>query len=136
MITDMWSLGIVCAVLLTGKSVFDNTNDDHASPATIVNATADFDLAKTFHSPLWQSVTTSAKDFVRNLLVLDEKERLNVDQALEHNWFTERRNDIKQQYDQAIRGWLPSKPLLDFKEDLAIAREASRDPRGVCFSRT
>ena len=133
MATDMWSLGIISALMLTGEFVFESSKNEYASPAATLNAAAECDLAKTVHSPLWQNVSNLAKDFVGNLLVLDEKARLNVEQALEHVWFTDdkRKEVIQHQYEEAIRGWMPSRPLLDFKEDLALFRQASKSTLDV-----
>ena len=129
----MWSLGIISALILTGESIFGNSGNEHASPAAVLNAAAECDLAKMVDSPLWQNVSTLAKDFVRNLLILDEKARFTVEQALEHGWFTEckRRQGIQQQYQSAIQGWMPSRPLLDFKEDLAVFKEARKSTLDV-----
>ena len=133
MAMDMWSLGIISALILTGESVFEGSHDGFASPAATLNAAAECDLGKMVQSPLWQSISNLAKDFVRNLLALDEKARLNVEQALEHGWFTEYKGkeDIQQQYRDAIQGWMPSRPLLDFKEDLAVFRQASKSTLDV-----
>lgn len=133
MATDMWSMGIITALLLTGESVFENSKNENSSRAAILDAAAECDLTKMVHSPHWHSVNDRAKDFVRNLLVLDEEARLNVEQALEHEWFTDckRKKDIHQRYEDAIRGWMPSRPLLDFKEDLAVFREASKSTLDV-----
>ena len=133
MATDMWSLGIISALMLTGEFVFESSNNGNASPAAALDAAAECDLAKIVHSPLWQNISSLAKDFVRNLLVLNEKARLNVEQALEHVWFTDdkRREVIQHQYEEAIGGWMPSRPLLDFKEDLALFRQASKSTLDV-----
>ena len=127
MAADMWSIGIITALLLTGESVFEDSKNEYFSPAAVSDAAAECDLAKMVHSPLWQSVNNLAQDFVRNLLILDEEARLNADQALKHEWFTDckRKKEIQQKYEDAIRGWMPSRPLLDFKEDLAVFREAN-----------
>ena len=129
----MWSLGIISALMLTGESVFENSKNESSSPAAALNAAAECDLTKMAQSPLWQNVSNLAKDFVRNLLVLDEKARLNAEQALEHVWFTDnkRREVIQHQYREAIGGWMPSRPLLDFKEDLALFRQASKSTLDV-----
>ena len=133
MATDMWSLGVISALMLTEESAFESSKNEDASSAAALNAAAECDLAKKIHSPLWQNVSNLAKDFIRNLLVLDEKARLNVEQALEHVWFTdyERREVIQHQYKEAIGGWMPSRPLLDFKEDLALFRQASKSTLDV-----
>lgn len=133
MATDMWSLGIISALMLTGEFVLESFKNENASPAAALDAAAECDLAKTIHSPLWQNISNLAKDFVRNLLILDEKARLSVEQALEHVWFTDdkRRKVIRHQYEEAIGGWMPSRPLLDFKEDLALFRQASKSTLDV-----
>ena len=133
MATDMWSLGIMSALMLTGEFVFESSKDENASPAAALNAAAECDLAKMVHSPLWHNVSNLAKDFVCSLLVLDENARLDVEQALEHVWFTDdkRREVIQHLYKEAIEGWMPSRPLLDFKEDLALFRQASKSTLDV-----
>ena len=133
MATDMWSLGIISALMLTGEFVFESSKDENASSAAALNGIAEYDLSEMVQSTLWQNVSNPAKDFVRRLLVLDEKARLNVEQALEHVWFTDykRREVIQHQYKEAIGGWMPSRPLLDFKEDLALFRQASKSTLDV-----
>lgn len=133
MAADMWSIGIITALLLTGKSVFEDSRSDYYSSAALMDAAAECDLTKMGQSSLWQGVSNLAKDFVRNLLILDEKARLNVGQALKHEWFTDEKHEknIKHKYADAIRGWMPSRPLLDFEEDLALFSEVSRSTLDV-----
>ena len=133
MASDMWSIGIVTALLFTGESVFANSDNRYASSMAILDAASECDLAKMENDSRWQNVDDLGKDFVKGLLVLDEKVRLDVNQALKHGWFTtgKRQKDIKQKYEVTIRGWMPTKPLLDFKEDLAVYREASKSELDV-----
>ena len=133
MATDMWSIGIITTLLLTGESVFENSNNKDASSAAVLDAAAECDLAKMDIHPHWQTVSNLGKTFVKSLLILDEKARLKVEHALQHGWFTngERKETIQKEYEEAIRGWMPSRPLLDFKEDLAWYRDASRSTLDV-----
>ncbi len=133
MATDMWSIGIITTLLLTGESVFENSKNKDASSAAVLDAAAECDLAKMDIHSNWQTVSNIGKTFVRSLLILDEKARLKVEQALQHGWFTngERKETIQKEYEEAIRGWMPSRPLLDFKEDLALYRDASRSTLDV-----
>lgn len=39
-----------------------------------------------FPSPYWDDVSDLAKDLIRQLLVVNPKERLNADQILAHPW--------------------------------------------------
>lgn len=133
MATDLWSVGIITTLLLTGESIFENSKDKYASSAAALDAAAECDLAKMDHNSLWHTVNDLGKGFVKGLLVLDEKARLEVGQALKHGWFTNgtRKKIMQQEYEDAIRGWMPSRPLLDFKEDLALFREASKSTLDV-----
>lgn len=135
MATDMWSIGIITTLLFTGESVFENSKNRYASSAAIMDAAAECDLAKMEHDSLWQTVNDLAKDFVKCLLVLDEEARLHVNQALKHGWFTsgKRQKGIQQKYEVAIRGWMPTRPLLDFKEDLIAYKKSSKITLDVRF---
>lgn len=37
--------------------------------------------------PVWENISDEGKDFVKNLLIVDPKERLNATGALAHEWF-------------------------------------------------
>ena len=124
----MWSVGIITTLILTGESVFEMSQDEDGLSAANLDAATQYNLAKIDHDSAWQVVNDLGKGFVKGLLVLDEKKRLDVEQALEHGWFTDgkRKKTIQKKYEEAIRGWMPSRPLLDFKEDLNLFREASK----------
>lgn len=134
----MWSLGIITTLILTGDSVFDMSQDEDALSAANLDAAAQYNLTKIDHDSAWHMVNDLGKGFVKGLLVLDEKVRLDVGQALEHGWFTdgERKKTIQKKYEEAIRGWMPSRPLLDFKQDLSLFKEASRSTLDVRSSAT
>lgn len=64
--TDMWSIGVICYVLLSGLSPFLGENDKE----TFVNVTkAQFD----FDDESFDDITPDAKDFIEKLLVKDPK---------------------------------------------------------------
>ena len=139
MAVDMWSVGCVTSVLLAGNSYFVNTQDSgykRHSSAAIIKAAAECDLDRLDHSSPWLSVEQQAKDLLKRLLVLDEKSRLTVQQALEHSWFTEgsKRTFLEQTYKQIIESWKRWSPGWDFVENLDRYIEA-RTPQTVvtCF---
>lgn len=76
---DMWSIGVICFILLGGYPPFH-----HDSPKEL------FRLIKTgsyeFTPKYWDIVSEEAKDLIRNLLVVNPQERLTVKQALNHKW--------------------------------------------------
>ena len=133
MATDMWSVGIITALLLTGEFIFETSGNMYASPVAVVDAAAECDLSKLDHDTLWQTVNLLGKGFIKSLLVLDENARLEVGQALRHGWFANEkpRENIQQEYEDVIRGWMPSRPLLDFKEDLAVFRDGGKSTLDV-----
>jgi calcium-dependent protein kinase len=48
--------------------------------------------AFSFQSPVWDMITDDAKDFVRKLLVVDPRKRMNAYQAIHHSWIVNREN--------------------------------------------
>lgn len=123
MAVDMWSVGCVTSALLAGKSYFVNTQDSeyrHNSSAAIIKAAAECDLDRLDSSSAWLGVEQQTKDFLKRLLVLDEKTRLTVKQALEHSWFTEgsKRLFLEQTYTRIVEGWKRWSPGWDFVEHL------------------
>ena len=114
----MWSLGALTTALYLGRSFFV-ADPEISDNAILVNA-AKCDLGELDHSPFWQSIDYRSRNFIKKSLTLDEKSRLDAGQALEHEWFTEggRRQFLEERYCQIIKGWMPRRSLLDFKEDL------------------
>ncbi|KAE8132384.1 kinase-like domain-containing protein [Aspergillus pseudotamarii] len=101
---DLWSLGCVAAVLLTGDIPFK-----HSLTTDPTNLSRERDLEKLEAEMDWNKIRQRARDFVRKLLVFDEAKRIDVKQALNHNWFTNpsHRVEFDALYRRAIRGWQP-----------------------------
>ncbi|ODM15490.1 hypothetical protein SI65_09093 [Aspergillus cristatus] len=102
---DLWSLGCVTAILLTGDSPFRDPGnlDNPAQPPQ------DGDFERLEQDMEWHHVGTRARDFVRQLLVLDETKRMSVKHALRHSWFTNRahKREFEALYRRSIRDWKP-----------------------------
>ncbi|KAL3085544.1 hypothetical protein niasHT_037285 [Heterodera trifolii] len=78
--TDMWSVGVLAFILLSGLSPFGGENDDE----TLENVKkCDWNMDD---EPTFEGISDEAKDFIRRLLILDPKERMSVHQALDHPW--------------------------------------------------
>ena len=78
----------------------------------------------------WTAISHRAKDFVRSLLVLDEKARMTAEQALEHQWFMDQvsREILDDLYQRTIRGWVRRVATLDmieYLDDYAKAADSS-----------
>ncbi|XP_069791647.1 myosin light chain kinase, smooth muscle-like isoform X2 [Narcine bancroftii] len=83
--TDMWSIGVICYILVSGLSPFMGDNDNETL-ANVTSATWDFD------DEAFDEISDDAKDFIRGLLKKDMKQRLNCNQCLEHKWL---KKDVK-----------------------------------------
>lgn len=76
---DMWSLGVVCYVLLSGLSPFMG-NSDLETMTNVTKAIYDFD------DESFEPISAEAKDFISKLLVKDPNRRLKPRQCLNHKW--------------------------------------------------
>ncbi|VFV33370.1 myosin light chain smooth [Lynx pardinus] len=77
--TDMWSIGVICYILVSGLSPFMGDNDNETL-ANVTSATWDFD------DEAFDEISDDAKDFISNLLKKDMKNRLNCTECLQHPW--------------------------------------------------
>uniref|UniRef100_A0A8C0AEI1 Myosin light chain kinase 2, skeletal/cardiac muscle n=1 Tax=Bos mutus grunniens TaxID=30521 RepID=A0A8C0AEI1_BOSMU len=77
--TDMWSLGVITYMLLSGLSPFLG-DDDTETLNNVLSSNWYFD-EETF-----EAVSDEAKDFVSNLIVKDQRARMSAAQCLAHPW--------------------------------------------------
>ncbi|XP_046823070.1 obscurin isoform X4 [Vespa crabro] len=75
---DMWSVGIITYILLSGISPFRGVND-RETLTKIRQGAWDFD-------DRWKNISNEAKDFIRSLLVYNVDKRMNIKAALKHPW--------------------------------------------------
>ena len=76
---DLWSLGVIVYILLSAIKPFDADSQSELFELII---TADYE----FFSPEFDGISDIAKDFISKLLQADPKNRMTVDQALQHPW--------------------------------------------------
>ena len=69
--TDMWAVGVICYILLSGYSPFLGDNDGQTFN-NISGCLYDFNI------PEFQHISDSAKDFVSKLLIKEQGERLTA----------------------------------------------------------
>ena len=76
----MWSLGVVLYILLCGFPPFDD------------GEYADVE----FPDSHWSDISSSAKDLIRQLLVINDKARPTAKEALQHEWIAGRQMSVSQ----------------------------------------
>jgi len=78
---DLWSIGVITYILLSGYSPFYAENEAGLFEKIM---TAEYD----FDNECWDDISDSAKDFIKKLLTKEPENRLDVQEALEHDWMT------------------------------------------------
>merc|ERR1719336_2824601 len=83
---DVWSLGVLLFTMLSGQTPFATGPED--SPEDILQriGKGQYDM----NSGNWSTVSTTAKDLVRQMLDVDPSMRLTTNQILNHSWMTSR----------------------------------------------
>ncbi|XP_034528637.1 myosin light chain kinase 3 isoform X2 [Ailuropoda melanoleuca] len=77
--TDMWSVGVITYMLLSGLSPFLGETDAETMNF-IVNCSWDFD------ADAFEGLSEEAKDFISRLLVKEKSCRMSATQCLKHEW--------------------------------------------------
>lgn len=119
--TDMWSVGVICYVLLSGMSPFMGDNDMETM-ANVTRATYDFD------DEAFDPISDLAKDFIAKLLVRNQADRLTPTQCLKHPWLTKRvgasrRGSLASAANPAKSGELALETLSEESNELELASQ-------------
>ncbi|XP_029436244.1 death-associated protein kinase 2-like isoform X1 [Rhinatrema bivittatum] len=77
--TDMWSIGVITYILLSGMSPFQGETDSETL-TNVVSGNYEFD------ERYFKQTSELAKDFIRELLMKEPKDRMTADECLVHPW--------------------------------------------------
>jgi len=80
--SDMWALGVICYILLSGFSPFMGDNDAETY-INISSVTFDYDCEE------FDEISDNAKDFINSLLKKDPGSRMKAEMCLDHVWLRE-----------------------------------------------
>jgi len=76
---DMWSIGVITYFILCGYPPFMGESLQQIFES-IQNCEYDFPSVE------WDNISTSAKDFIKKLLVLEPRRRMTAEQSANHPW--------------------------------------------------
>ncbi|XP_026751732.1 myosin light chain kinase, smooth muscle-like isoform X2 [Galleria mellonella] len=108
--TDMWSVGVICYVLLSGLSPFMGETDIETM-ANVTVAKYDFD------DEAFNEISDEAKDFISKLLVKDKESRPSATECLRHQWIVKR---------PPVKKDKPPVPQPSPKHELDVAKDNLR----------
>ncbi|KAL4870368.1 kinase-like domain-containing protein [Aspergillus spectabilis] len=122
---DLWSLGCLAAILLTGEAPFEELPRSWISGKQRLAEVRKLKARMERHK-----VGLRAQDFVFRLLQHNALERMDVKQALQHSWFTNssHKSDFEALYLRSIRDWKPhmAKDPRIVKLDYQFRSQSSR----------
>jgi serine/threonine protein kinase len=78
---DVWSLGCIIYALISGSLPWDHDDQKEVIRMTLHDPLV-FDL------PVWDRVSLYSKNLITKLLIKDANERITLENALKHEWFS------------------------------------------------
>lgn len=93
---DLWSLGVITHIMLTGVSPFYGDGTEKSIIESAMKGNINYNIRH------WEKISSSAKDFVDNLLKVDVRKRFDSKKALSHPWLKKHRAQLDEIYIKKI----------------------------------
>ncbi|CAI9593154.1 unnamed protein product, partial [Staurois parvus] len=120
--TDMWSIGVLAYVMLTGTSPFLGDDKQHTflniSQLNVSYTDGDFD-----------GISELAIDFIKALLVKEPESRANAEDCLQHPWLAE--GDLPDPYASAMNSVQDNSQEVQSEEELKTESSLETSPGQV-----
>lgn len=113
---DMWSVGVIVFMLLSGRRPFEEDDRDELREMA---SNAEYSM----ETKEWDIISDGAKDFVRKLLTVDPDERMTVLQALDHPWLETDREE-EPVYETTVRKLHVTSMGRKLKRSMGAAKSA------------
>lgn len=84
---DLWSLGVIIYLLLSGTLPFDDDDDREIARQTIHDE-VDF----SYH--VWKKIGAEVKQMIKKLLEKDKKDRMTLEEVLQHPWILKKSKSL------------------------------------------
>lgn len=84
---DLWSVGVVTYILLSGYPPFNGRNNEETHRSVLRGRYQ-------FKTQEWDGVSLEAKSFIRRLLRMDPTKRMTAEEALNHPWILKHTNTV------------------------------------------
>ena len=123
--SDVWSLGVLLYVILSGCSPFSADEED-----AILQLVAEAKYE--FHDAEWAHVSADAKDLIKQILIVDPAQRLTMQQMLEHSWLKEAVASARAVVEAApqAKALQKSRPPTRTADGMAVGAGAGAAPGG------
>eukprot|EP00826_Nyctotherus_ovalis_P049920 TRINITY_DN6069_c0_g5_i3.p1 TRINITY_DN6069_c0_g5~~TRINITY_DN6069_c0_g5_i3.p1 ORF type:complete len:228 (+),score=77.97 TRINITY_DN6069_c0_g5_i3:32-685(+) len=85
---DIWSLGVVAYLLLSGTFPFHHANDSKLTKMIVRDCVR-------YPSFCWRNVSAEGLDFVRRVLVKEPSRRMSLTEVLKHPWLMKDKEELR-----------------------------------------
>ncbi|XP_063778535.1 serine/threonine-protein kinase 17A [Pseudophryne corroboree] len=116
--TDMWSIGVLAYVMLTGISPFLGDDKQH----TFLNISQ---LNVSYTDGDFEGISESAVDFIRGLLVREPEGRATAEDCLHHPWIAQ--GDLPDPYASAMNKVQDDNHVVEVEEEDELKADNSPD---------